>query len=238
MFRCSTAEFRTTSEPSATAGEASLSPAGRTGTTGSFTMDFRTWPRLYVVDVEGNGATPPDLVELAAVPVVDGRPMLASARSVLVRPAHPITPFASRVHGLTDRHVQNCPSWDEVAPRVRADLDGVWIAAHNASVDYNVLLRHLPGWRPAGVLDTLRLARATYPAAPRYSLDALVEFAGLDLAAIPGHRHRAGYDAHAAALLLLNLASSYATWNTMLASAVPPGMPGAPMPDHHEEQLW
>ncbi|WP_375546842.1 hypothetical protein [Streptomyces gossypii] len=38
--------------------------------------------------------------------------------------------------------------------------------ARHAGVDYRVLTRHLPGWEPAGVLDTLRLARATYTDTP------------------------------------------------------------------------
>lgn len=201
-------------------------------------MDFGTWPRLYVVDVEGNGATPPDLVEVAAIPIVQGRPVPDSARSALIRPAQPITPFATRVHGITNRQVENCPTWADIAPQVRADLTGVWIAAHNASVDYGVLSRHLPGWQPDGVIDTLRLARATYPTAPRHGLDALLEHTRIDLTTVPGQRHRAGYDAHATALLLLAMAAQYDSWTALTTAAVPPGMPGAPAPDHKEETLW
>ncbi|MDH6130211.1 hypothetical protein [Kitasatospora sp. GP82] len=100
-----------------------------------------------------------------------------------------------------------------------------------------MLLRHLPGWQPAGVLDTLRLARATYPKASGYGLDALIELAGIDLAAVPGQRHRAAFDARAAALLLLHLAERYATWGTLIAAAVPPRMPGHPLPQE-QPTLW
>ncbi|MFH8791027.1 hypothetical protein [Streptomyces sp. NPDC017941] len=31
-------------------------------------MHFTTWPPLLVVDVEGNGGNPPDLVEFAVLP--------------------------------------------------------------------------------------------------------------------------------------------------------------------------
>ncbi|MDH6134276.1 exodeoxyribonuclease X [Kitasatospora sp. MAA4] len=201
-------------------------------------MDFGTWPRLFVVDVEGNGATPPDLVEVAAIPIDHGRPVPTSARASLIRPPQPITRFATGVHHITNQDVATAPTWDQIAPAVHADLDGCWIAAHNAHVDYNVLKRHLPTWQPAGVIDTLRLARATYPDAPKYGLDALIAHTGIDLADMPGQRHRAGYDAHATALLLLDLAAHHPTWEALIAAAVPAGMPGAPAPDHEDQALW
>ncbi|GAA1232213.1 hypothetical protein GCM10009665_23060 [Kitasatospora nipponensis] len=204
-------------------------------------MDFGTWPRLFVVDVEGNGAQPPDLVEVAAFPVLNGSPVPSSARSTLLRPPNPITPFATRVHHITNQDVADAPTWEQVGPQVHADLQGAWIAAHAAHVDYGVLLRHMPHWQPAGVVDTLRLARATYPTAGKYGLDALIELTGIDLAAVPGQRHRAGFDAHATALLLLDLAGHYDTWDALIAAAVPPGMPGAPRPatpDSEEQTLW
>ncbi|MDI5974057.1 3'-5' exonuclease [Streptomyces sp. SL13] len=201
-------------------------------------MDFGTWPRLLVVDVEGNGQTPPDLVELAIIPVEHGRPVPEAGRATLIRPPHPITPFATRVHHITNQDVQQAPRWEQIAAAVQTDLTGCWIAAHNASVDYGVLKRHLPEWKPAGVLDTLRLARATYSDAPRHGLDALIEHTRLDLSTVQGRRHRAGYDAHATALLLLDLAAHYPTWDALTAGAVPAGMPGAPAPDHEDQTLW
>lgn len=200
-------------------------------------MDFGTWSRLLVVDVEGNGAAPPDLVEVAAIPISDGRPVPEAARCTLVRPPRPISRFATRVHRITNDAVQDAPLWESIAAAVQADLQGAWIAAHNASVDYNVLRRHLPDWQPAGVIDTLRLARATYPAAPGYSLDALLAYKAIALTGVVGERHRAGFDAHATALLLLELASNYPTWDALTAAAVPPGMPGS-TPPRQEQALW
>ncbi|MFJ8622787.1 exonuclease domain-containing protein [Kitasatospora sp. NPDC093550] len=194
-------------------------------------MDFSTWPRLFVVDTEGNGATPPDLVELAAVPVVRGRVHVPGIRSSLVRPPTPISPMATRVHRLTDRDVAAAPGWPQIAARVRSDLDGRWIAAHNAGVDHRILARHLPGWAPAGVVDTLRLARACRPDLPRHTLDALLAAVPVDPARIPGSRHRAVYDAHATALVLLHLAEGYATWDDLARVAVPPRLPGTPGED-------
>ncbi|MFF1868708.1 exonuclease domain-containing protein [Kitasatospora herbaricolor] len=201
-------------------------------------MNPSTWPRLLVVDVEGNGATPPDLVEIAVVPIDGGLARPEQAKCTLVRPPHPITRFATGVHHITNQDVIGAPTWESIAEAVQQDLDGAWIAAHNASVEYTVLGRHLPAWKPAGVVDTLRLARAALPDAPKHGLDALITYTGLDTSNIPGKRHRAAYDAHVTALLLLELARGYATWDDLIKAAVPPQMPGAPGPDHEEQPLW
>lgn len=201
-------------------------------------MNVEKWPaRLLVVDVEGNGATPPDLVEVAALPIRDGAPDTSTAEAWLIRPPVPVTPFAARIHKLTNDTLADCPSWEAVADQVRTMLGSAWICGHNASVEYKALTRHLPGWEPAGVLDTLRLARATYTNAPKHNLDALIEHAHLDLTAAPAHRHRATFDAYATALLVLRMADRYDTWEALVRAAVPPGLPGAPRPDE-EPTLW
>ncbi|MFC8415855.1 3'-5' exonuclease [Streptomyces coelicoflavus] len=102
-------------------------------------MNFATWPALLVVDVEGNGTNPPDLVETAALPVRDGRPDKSTAGWWLTRPHRPITPFATRVHGLTNTDLADKPAWADVADRVRAFLGNAWICAHHAHTDYRVL---------------------------------------------------------------------------------------------------
>lgn len=123
--------------------------------------------------------------------------------------------------------------------QVQGLLDGVWICAHSAAVEYNVLTRHMPGWKPAGVIDTLRLARATFREHKGFGLDALIDHTGIRLDDVAGSRHRAGYDAHATALLLHHLAAQYDTWEALAAHAVPPGMPGLISPPEPEEQtLW
>ncbi|WP_405618843.1 exonuclease domain-containing protein [Streptomyces sp. NBC_01508] len=200
-------------------------------------MNFSSWPPLLVVDVEGNGANPPDLVEVAALPVREGRPDTGTAGAWLTKPRHPVTPFAARVHGLTNERLEDEPGWEEIADQVHTLMGTSWICAHNAHVDHRVLSAHLPTWRPAGVLDTLRLAKATHPGLPKYTLDALIEHLRPDLTAAPAHRHRATYDAYATAQLLILMADHYDTWDQLVAAAVPPGLPGAPEPEK-DPTLW
>ncbi|GAA1153267.1 hypothetical protein GCM10009654_06040 [Streptomyces hebeiensis] len=200
-------------------------------------MNFSSWPRLLVVDVEGNGTNPPDLVEVAALPVREGRPDTSTAGAWLTKPRRPVTPFAAGIHGLTNERLEKEPSWEEIADEVHALLGVSWVCAHNAHVDYKVLSAHLPQWQPAGVLDTLRLAKATYSDLPKYSLDALIEHAHPDLSAAPAQRHRATFDAYATAQLLIAMAARYDTWDQLVAAAVPPNLPGAPEPEQ-DPMLW
>ncbi|MFE4254373.1 exonuclease domain-containing protein [Streptomyces sp. NPDC056910] len=201
-------------------------------------MNFSSWPELLVVDVEGNGHHPPDLVEVAAWPVRDGQPDKSTAGAWLIRPRRPVTSFvAAQVHGLTNQMLEQQPRWEEISEEVHARLGTAWIAAHSAHVEYRVLCAHLPQWRPAGVIDTVRLAKATYPDLPKYGLDALIKHVKPDLSQAPAQRHRATFDAYATAQLLIAMAQHYDCWEQIVAAAVPPGLPGTPEPEQ-EPTLW
>lgn len=206
-------------------------------------MDFRDWPTLLVVDVEGNGGTPPDVIEIATAPIANGRIDDSRVRAWLIRPSRPITHFATGIHGITNSAVADAHTWADIAPEVQAELDGVWIAAHNAAaVEYRVLKAHMPNWAPSGVIDTLRLSRAVYVDAPKHNLDALIEHAGIDTAGILGQRHRAGFDAVITARLLLDLAEHFDTFSAMVAAGVPAGLPGdsniPTRPGPETQPLW
>ena len=68
------------------------------------------------VDVEGNGQQPPDLVELAAVPIVAG--VIGEPASWLVKPKKSIKHFAARIHGLTNHDVADAPAFEEIQAEV------------------------------------------------------------------------------------------------------------------------
>jgi exodeoxyribonuclease X len=162
--------------------------------------------RYVVVDVEGNGQQPPDMVELAAVPITSG--VIGEPSSWLVRPDRPIKYFATRIHGLTNQDVADAPMFGDVVNDVLDALDVDAIVAHNAHVDLNVLRRKLSDWKAPEVFDTLRLSRHLFPAQPSYRLGALVEAFqladGLPEALTP---HRATYDALVTARLFVRLAT-------------------------------
>jgi DNA polymerase III epsilon subunit-like protein len=88
-------------------------------------MNPAAWPtRLLVVDVEGNGANPPDVVEVAALPIRDGHPETAAVGAWLIRPPVPVTAFAAKVHGLTNERLARYPAWPEIRDGVGEFLTG------------------------------------------------------------------------------------------------------------------
>jgi DNA polymerase III epsilon subunit-like protein len=166
------------------------------------------WTNLdyAVVDVEGNGQQPPDLVELAVVPIVGGQ--IGEPASWLVKPERPIKYFATRVHGISNQDVADAPNFEMIADGVRASLDVSALIAHNAHVDIGVLRRELPGWQPSEVFDTLKLARRLLPNQPGYKLGMLVRALNLAEGLPDGLApHRAAYDALVTARLFARLAT-------------------------------
>ncbi|MGE5287661.1 MAG: exonuclease domain-containing protein [Micromonosporaceae bacterium] len=163
--------------------------------------------RYVVVDVEGNGQQPPDLVELATVPIVGG--IIGEPVSWLVKPDEPISPIATRIHGLRNQDVAGAPVFAEVENAVMAALDGSVLVAHNAHVDVDVLRRKLPGWQCPEVFDTLKLARRLLPGRATYRLGALAEVFKL-ADGLPGELvpHRATYDVLVTARLFVHLATA------------------------------
>lgn len=160
-----------------------------------------------VVDVEGNGQQPPDLVELAVVPVIGG--VIAEPVSWLLRPEQPIRSFATRIHGLSDQDVADAPIFADIRPDVLATMRGAAVVAHNAHVDVSVLEHKLGEWRPPEVFDTLKLARRLLPRQASYRLGALVETCRLAEGLPDGLTpHRATYDALVTARLFVHLATA------------------------------
>jgi exodeoxyribonuclease X len=180
------------------------------------------WTRLtYVaVDVEGNGHQPPDLVELAAVPIVGG--IIGEPTTWLVQPDQPIKHFATRIHGLTDQDVSAAPTFAAIEDEVLAALEADALVAHNAHVDVSVLRRKLGDWKTPVVFDTLKLSRRLLPDVGGYKLGTLVArfklAEGLPDGLTP---HRAGYDALVAARLFVRLASDATTLEALRGD--PPG---------------
>ncbi|MET9264129.1 exonuclease domain-containing protein [Amycolatopsis sp. NPDC004079] len=161
--------------------------------------------KYVVVDLEGNGHQPPDVVELAAVPIVDG--VIGEPDEWLVRPDQPITPFAHRIHGISNHDVEHNDTFADVKAHVLRALEADVLIAHNAHVDVGVLERKLDDWECPEVFDTLKLARRLLPGLPTYKLSSLVK--EFELGNSLGHLdqpHRAAYDAIVTARLFVHIA--------------------------------
>ncbi|WP_054812198.1 3'-5' exonuclease [Nocardia arizonensis] len=191
-----------------------------------------------VVDVEGNGQTPPEIIEIAVLAISGQTVDVADIRSWLIRPERPITPIVTRkVHGITNADVADCPRWAEVAEQIAGALEDRVLVAHNANLERRVVSEHLPEWTPPLVLDTLRFAKAVWPGLPGYSLDKLVTHASLDTTAVneQGH-HRAGWDTWAAWQLFARLVTdSGYEWDEIVQAAAPAEFVA---PREAQERLW
>ena len=166
------------------------------------------WTSLnyVVVDVEGNGQQPPDLVELAALPIIGG--VIGETKHWIVRPDQEITPAARELHGLTNEDLADAPLFADIKDEVLRALDGAVLVAHDAHVGVGILQRKLGEWECPEVFDTLKLARRLLPNLDSYELSALTERFKLDEEV--GHvltPHWASHDAKATAHLFVRLAN-------------------------------
>jgi len=186
--------------------------------------------RITVVDVEGNGGQPPEIIEIAVL-TIDGEVSGEKLRTWLVRPRQPIAELVTRkVHGITNADVADAPTWPQVADDVAGALTDRILVAHHASVEHRVLSAHLPTWRPALILDTLRLAKHVWPDLPSYSLDRLIVHAALDHSTVASQYHRADWDTWMTAQLLLTLVEhGNLDWPRLVTVAALPGF-GQPQP--------
>jgi len=196
-----------------------------------------TGRKLVVVDVEGNGQSPPEIIEFAGLPV-DTTASYADIRTWLIRPQKPITWVVTRkVHGISNDDVAGCPPWSEVAAEIGRVLDGRVLVAHGAHVEHGILGAHLPDWQPPIVLDTVRLAKHVWPGLRSYKLEKLVEHASLDMSAADDQQqHRASFDTWCAWQLLRALVDGGdLDWDGVLKVAT---LPGSAAPTEPEGGLW
>jgi DNA polymerase III epsilon subunit-like protein len=164
--------------------------------------------RYAVADVEGNGQRPPDLVEVAVLPITDG--VIGEPASWLVKPPRPIRYFATSIHGISGKDVASAPAFADIEDEVRRALADRLLVAHNAHVDVAVLRRELRGWVSPEAFDTLKLAKRLLPGQPSYRLGALVKALYLDDGMPPGlEPHRAAYDVLVTARLFVRLATRH-----------------------------
>ena len=163
--------------------------------------------RMWAVDVEGNGGSPPEIVELAIVEM-SGFALTGRHRHWRFRPKGGITPMVSRIHGIWERDVADAPEIEDVADDVLEWLEDAPIVGHNVRVELETIGRAIPDWAPAAAYDTLRIARRLLPDEAKHGLEHLGTALGLAdaaRAATGGASHSAPYDAALSAILLDHL---------------------------------
>jgi DNA polymerase-3 subunit epsilon len=166
----------------------------------------------YVVfDSETTGLLPSqgdELVQLAAVRIVNGRRVAGEVFDTLVNPARTIPARSTEVHGITDAMVHDAPSPPEAVGQFLRFCEGAVLVAHNAPFDMEFLRRHenaAGGRFEHAVLDTVLLSAVVFGQSEQHSLDALTHRLGIT---IPEEaRHTAIGDTVATADAFLRLLS-------------------------------
>lgn len=135
----------------------------------------------YVVfDTETTGLDPArdDIVQIAAVRIVNGRRVEGEVFDTLVNPGRPIPARSTAVHGITEAMVAGAPDIAAVTRRFHAFARGAVLVAHNAPFDMALLRRAeaatgLVFDHP--VLDTVLLSAVVFGQHQTHTLDELTQ---------------------------------------------------------------
>ncbi len=152
---------------------------------------------LIFIDLETTGtrATRDRITEIAALKVIDGKPV--DRWSSLIHPGIRVPANIRQLTGIDDAMVEGAPRFEEIAESLREWLGpSHTLVAHNARFDYsflrNAFTRSGHDYQ-ARIICTLRLSRRLAPHEPQHNLKALLE-----RYAIPRARaHRADDDVQA-----------------------------------------
>lgn len=158
---------------------------------------------FLAIDVEGNGQSPQEIIELAIVPIRQS--LIAKPSHVwLIKPTRPVTDRASRIHGIFDSDLADKPEFRDLSSAIANVLGAQAVIGHNVAIDVQLLKVRLPTWEPMVAIDTLKLAKLAIPGADNYTLDSIANHCGLG-DSTDRRRHRAESDAQTAAQLFIAL---------------------------------
>jgi DNA polymerase-3 subunit epsilon len=140
----------------------------------------------YVVfDTETTGLNPQggdEIVQIAAVRLMNGRRVVGEVLDQLVDPERPIPPGSTKVHGVTDAMVRGMPTIRQAGAQFHRFCENAVLVAHNAPFDMAFFHRHAPDIGATfdhPVFDTVLLSAILFGQQETHTLDALAERFGV-----------------------------------------------------------
>lgn len=114
---------------------------------------------FLVLDTETTGLSSRDEVIQIAIVNKNGDTVM----DTLVKPTITIPPFVTTIHGITDAHVTDAPSFAEIYPQLQTILDGRPVVIYNASFDKRLIRQSANKWRLHAInLNTFTCALTAY----------------------------------------------------------------------------
>lgn len=128
--------------------------------------------------------------------------------SFLINPETSISPYNSKIHGITDNMVTTSPTFPEVWEQIKVFFQHYPVVAHNASFDLSVLEKAAKRYKinlPVIIYYcTLELYRINYPELSDYKLNDICNYFNMDLK----NHHCCDDDSCAAAQLMIKLSNN------------------------------
>ncbi len=163
--------------------------------------------KFAIVDIETTGsyAGAHDITEIAII-IHDTQKVIDSF-STLINPEANVSPFVTRLTGITNEMLRGAPKFHEVAKQIWNMTDDAIFVAHSVNFDYTFIreaFKSLGADFRRKKLCTVRLSRKLFPGHTSYSLGNICSSLGIAIE----DRHRAMGDA-AATVKLFELCLSH-----------------------------
>lgn len=152
--------------------------------------------KFAIVDIETTGANSSahSITEIAII-LHDTHKVIDSF-STLINPETNVSPFVTRLTGITNEMLRDAPKFHEVAKQIWNMTDEAVFVAHSVNFDYSFIHEE---YKSLGAdfrrkkLCTVRLSRKIFPGQKSYSLGSICANLGINIE----NRHRAMGDAQA-----------------------------------------